>query len=209
MKTFSIKEAFRAGWDKWKQHKKVLTLATLIVILLEIFSDSRTHGFSIIAFVIFVVSFVIEMGWFKMLLRATHGEEPRVKDLIDHAHLIWKYLGVTILTFLIVLVGLILLIIPGIYFGLKYLFAPFIIIDRDITIMESLRESARMTEGVKWKLLGFCILVGLAGMSGVIALGVGLLVTVPVSTLAFLFVYKKLSIESSSSGSVPVSEIAA
>lgn len=193
MKTFSIKAAFKEGWEIWKQHKKVITIATLIMILLEILSDDRIHGFAIIAFIIFIVSFVIDMGWLKMLLKVTNGEEPKVKDLIEHTHLIWKYLGVTIVVTLIVIGGLILLIIPGIYWGLKYLFATFLVLDKDISIRESLRESARMTEGVKWKLLGFSILACLVAALGVLVLGVGLLVTIPVSTLAFLSVYKKLS----------------
>lgn len=192
MKTFSIKEAFRAGWEKWKEHKKVITIATLIMVILEILSDDRTHGIGVIAFLFFLVSLAIDMGWLKMLLRTTHGEMPKVSDLTDHIHLIWKYLAVSIVVILIVVGGLILLIVPGVYWALKYAFAPLLVLDKELPIKEALRKSGEMTDGIKWKLLGFLILVGFVSASGVIALGFGLLITIPVATLAFLSVYKKL-----------------
>lgn len=49
-----------------------------------------------------------------------------------------------------------------------------------------------MTEGVKWKLLGFCIVMGLINIVGLVALVVGVLVSFPVTNLAYLHIYRKL-----------------
>jgi len=194
MKTFSIKEAFGEGWRWWKQHKKVITIATIIMLAVSSISDGKEgSGFSIIAFIFFIASLFIDMGYWKILLKTAHGEMPKVRDLIDHTRFIWKYLGVSILMFLIVGVGLILLIIPGVYFALKYSFSLVIMLDKDTSIKEAFKESARITEGVKWKLLALVGVIILANLVGVLALVVGLVVSIPVSALAFIAVYKKLS----------------
>ncbi len=54
-----------------------------------------------------------------------------------------------------VAVGLMLLIVPGIYLGLKYQFYGYAIADKGIGPIDALKESDRMTEGAKQNLLIF------------------------------------------------------
>jgi len=59
----------------------------------------------------------------------------------------------------------------------------------------SMKESYAITKGRFWKLLGFWIVIGLFNLLGLIPFGIGLLVTVPVSALASIYVYRELSRE--------------
>ncbi len=77
--------------------------------------------------------------------------------------------------------GFLLLIIPGIYFSISYLFAHLFVWFYDIPPAEALTLSRKMVSGnfiqIFWIwliLLGFNLL-------GVLALGLGLLVTIPIS----------------------------
>ncbi len=49
-----------------------------------------------------------------------------------------------------------------------------------------------MTVGVKWHLLGFLLIVALLNLLGAIVFLVGLLVTVPVTMIAYAHIYQKL-----------------
>ena len=49
-----------------------------------------------------------------------------------------------------------------------------------------------MTDGIKWKLILFCLALGGLNLLGAIALGVGLLVTIPTSLMAYVYVYRAL-----------------
>lgn len=202
MKTFSIKTAFKDGWELWKQHKKTITIATIIMILVKFIPDGE-RNFSVFVLVLIVAAFFIDMGWLKMLLRTVHGETPKVRDLIDHAHRVWKYLGVSLVFMLIVLIGLLLFIIPGIYLMYKYLFAPVLVLDKNMPIREALKESARMTTGVKWKLIGLSLVIILVDFLGLLFFVIGAVVAFPVSMLAFLVVYNKLSAPEIINESVP------
>ena len=61
-------------------------------------------------------------------------------------------------------------------------------------ITASLRESAEMTHGIKWHLLGFFIIILLLNIVGALLLLVGLLVSVPVTMIAYAHVYQKLRV---------------
>jgi uncharacterized membrane protein len=73
-----------------------------------------------------------------------------------------------------------------------FMLTPFIVIERAFGPIEAMKESHRLTYGHKWKLLGFTLLLLLINLLGALALIVGLLVTIPVSTLAFVHAYRVL-----------------
>lgn len=56
----------------------------------------------------------------------------------------------------------------------------------------SLREAAADTQGVKWRLLGFGLLCLGVNLVGAIAIGVGLLVTIPTTLVAAAYVFRRL-----------------
>ncbi len=91
------------------------------------------------------------------------------KDL-DHGI---KILAVGFLYDLLTLVGSILFIIPGIYWGLKYSQAVYIMADhKEMEIMDAFKESGKMMEGKKSDLLYFYL--GFIGhfLLGVITFGI-------------------------------------
>jgi uncharacterized membrane protein len=83
-----------------------------------------------------------------------------------------------------------LLIVPGVILGLMFLFTTLIVIERELGPIEALSESNCLTRGHKWPLLGFMLLLLLVNLLGLLALVVGLLVSIPVTTLAFVHAYR-------------------
>lgn len=79
----------------------------------------------------------------------------------------FKLLSLSILVLLGMIAGLIFLIIPGVIFTLASLFSIYILIDKNNGIMEALRASWALTKGIRMKLFGFLMLLGLVvGISG-------------------------------------------
>ena len=92
--------------------------------------------------------------------------------------------------------------IPGIIWSIKYQFAPFLIVDRNVRIKEAFQESAGITSGVKWELFLFFLMVVGINLLGLMAFAVGLLVTLPATMIAYTFVYRKLLERKESVGAV-------
>ena len=197
---FSIKKFIKEAWEIWKRNKKTLTLATLVIAIIEIIQPDRLEGDNVLAYAFFVFLWVLHViasiGLAKICLKLVSGEQASWREVFSYARLFWKVAGASILLFLGGVAGLILLVIPGIYFLLKYKFAVMFIIDKNLGIAEAFRESARITEGVKWKLLGLVIIMVGLNILGLLAFVVGILISMPITFLAYVRAYKTLSLES-------------
>jgi len=90
---------------------------------------------------------------------------------------------------LVILVPICVVLIGNVF--LAYNFFDVALVDTGCGPIEALRESAKLTRGVRLRLLGFYLAI-----SGVIILSVvtiiGLLFTIPMATLARVYLYRKL-----------------
>lgn len=201
---FSSGEAIRFGWETFKRRPWFFVGSTVLILLASAICDGFTSGIdaaltgsanepSIIGTVInLALGTLVSMGATAFYLAA--HDNPDTADLASlwHPRPFWKYLGASILLSLAIGIGFVLLIVPGIIFGLMFMFTPFVVIERELGPIEAMNESNRLTRGHKWQLLGLMLLLLLINIVGVLALVVGLLVSIPVSSLAFVHAYRVL-----------------
>lgn len=210
-KAFSIGDALRFGWEKYKE-RWLFWIGLLVIIILvgAAFNvvekmigggaespDARPGLIaSLLGLVVILANIYVQnrlnIGTTSIFLKAVHGGTPEYRDLLAKPYLFWRYLGASILFSIGIGIGLILLIVPGIYLMLRYGYYAAAMVDRDEGLMESFETSSRITEGQRLNLL----LLGLALLAinvlGLIPFGLGLLITVPVSALAAIYVYRIL-----------------
>lgn len=185
---FSNGEAINHGWELTKKNFWFMAGLLLFIMLLSV-------GSGVIPPISFLVGIFSSISLLTAALDLSSGKEVGTKDLFKKYHVVLKYLLASVMYGALVLVGLILFIAPGIYFALKYQFYKFIILEREINPLEALRESSRITHGLLWQLFGFFwILIGI-NVLGMLALGVGLFLSIPTTLFAIVFVYRKLLAE--------------
>jgi uncharacterized membrane protein len=202
---FSIESALRFGWETFKKRPWFFVGSTIVILLasglIDAFSSALNTAVGGTAEQPSIIGTVVNLGLGTLLgmgatafYLAAH-DNPDTVDLsaLWHPQPFWKYLGASILYGLTLVAGLILLIVPGIIFALMFMFTTFIVIDREPGPIEAMKESNRITYGHKWSLLGFTLVLVLINLLGVIALVVGLLVSIPVSSLAVTHAYRVLS----------------
>lgn len=186
---FTIKELFNSAWQATKKNAWYLfTIFFIAGLILSIGSLTPLGGF---------VQILVGISIVTISLVIVSGNMPTYEDTIKSFKtykIAWHYLLATLLYALIVVVGIILLIIPGIYLAVRLQFYKFIVIDNEnMGPVNALKKSMDITRGHFWKLLGFMITLGLFNLLGLLFFVVGLIVTIPVSVLAMAFLYKKLS----------------
>ncbi len=103
-----------------------------------------------------------------------------------------KLFGANLLRNLLILVGTLLFIIPGIYFAVKYVLFQFVIIDRETGVIESLSEAGELAKGNWWKLFLMSIITIIFTLSGLLLLIVGVFFTASISSLVWMHVYLQL-----------------
>jgi uncharacterized membrane protein len=202
---FSTGSALRFGWETFKKRPWFFVGSTVVILLasglIDAFSSAIDAAVGGSAEQPSIIGTVVNLGLGTLLgmgatafYLAAH-DNPDTVDLsaLWHPQPFWKYLGASILYAVALVVGLILLVVPGIIFALMFMFTTFIVIDRELGPVEAMKESNRITYGHKWSLLGFTLVLVLINLLGVIALVVGLLVSIPVSSLAVTHAYRVLS----------------
>jgi uncharacterized membrane protein len=199
---FLKKEAISFGWRTVTGNLWFFVCVGLIVVVSGSMSQvlrktglSSAAFFPIIGLAFWALQIFVQLGATKVALKSCDGINATISDLFSQGRLFLRYLGASILYGLIVAGGFILLIVPGIVWAIKFSYFSYAIVDKDLGIIASLKESARITSGSKWNLFLFGLLLVLINFIGAIALGVGLLVTIPLSMVASAFAYRKLAAE--------------
>lgn len=139
-----------------------------------------------------VLGMVVMLGIIHISLKLYRNQPATLADLWSQFKLLLPYLGANILYGLIVFGGLLLFIVPGIIWSIRYFYFSYFMVDKGLRPMAALKESARITQGQTWNLLLFTILQLLIVYLGVLALGVGLLVTIPIAFMAEVYMYDYL-----------------
>jgi hypothetical protein len=93
---------------------------------------------------------------------------------------------------LFVLLMLLLFLVSLIYITVIYIFSQMLIIDRRLGFWQAMEMSRKVVKKQWFSVFGLLLIIGLLSMLGVLALFVGLLVTVPVSQLTLAVAYKEI-----------------
>ena len=199
-KDFNISESLSYGWDIMAKNLWFFVGILIISWLLTGIPSNAANrlqenagGFAFLFRLVgLVLQTIVSIGLIRIQMKFLDGEKPEFGDLFNFQKHFWRFLGASVLYALMVGVGLFFLVVPGVYLALRFQFFGFCIVDRDAGVMDSFRQSTRITHSVKWKLLGFGILLLLINILGLLCLFVGIFATVPTTMMAMAAIYRKL-----------------
>lgn len=202
--TFSVGDALSYGWKTFKKRPGFFIVFSLIIIGLNIipgilgniFSNKQFHlGTFNFIFTILgaILSWIVTLGTINFSLKIYDNKPISYSSIFEKWRLAFFYFLASLLYGLIVFVGFILLIVPGIIWGIKFQYFPYAMVDRGTGVIESLKLSSKITNNNKWKLFLFNLVQGLIMLLGFLLLGIGILIAMPVTVMAEAYIYRKLS----------------
>ncbi|MFH1150486.1 MAG: hypothetical protein V1748_08430 [Actinomycetota bacterium] len=219
---FRIGDAVSFGWEQFKENLGFYIAVVLIIGIagaipnfftnMGVFVNSRgiivTFGivFGILAFIVGVFQ---NMAQTKIGLTACDQKPADFTDLYSQYKKFLDMLVGSILYFLIVLGGLILLIVPGIYWAVKYHFWGYLIIDQGMSPVDAIKKSGQMTKGHWWHLFLFFLAMFGLGILGFLACCIGIFVTAPIIMISIAYIYRWLLAASGTTAVMPPEEFAA
>jgi hypothetical protein len=191
---------FSAGWRLFKSHAGVFIVSMLLLFLswvvLEIAVVSLHRLGSAIWSVLHLAWLFLFAGMLVglhvMALKSVDGENLHVGDLFGSLDRGRTYLLALGIYCLVVSGGLVLLIVPGIYLAIRYCLFAQVITDTSASALAALRKAAALAHG-NWAPLGALFLIAfLLNIAGMSLLGIGLIISFPVSLLAIAGFYRAL-----------------
>jgi uncharacterized membrane protein len=200
MEPFTAGAFIRFGWETFKKRPWFFVgVAFLFCLLTAVFSGISTSfghqgvGQSVGSLINIVAGTFIGLGVTAFFLKAHDSPLTVTSSELWHPQTFWSFFAVKLLSAVVIIIGFILLIVPGIIVALMLVFAPYLVVDKQRGPIEAMRESMRLTSGHKWMLLRLMVLIILLNILGAICFLVGLLVTIPVTSLAIVHAYRLLS----------------
>jgi len=209
-----VGSAYGNGWRQLWKYFLELFLIGLIAFLIGLpsgmggwFGDIAVAGaiFGLFGLAYGVlVSGPVDYGVAYAYLKAARGDKLEIKDMFEAFKNYWNAVLASLLVFVIIAIGLVLLIVPGIIFACKLVFTPYLVVDRKMAVIEAIKESWRMTGGHAWKVFLIGLLAIPIGIAGLICFGVGVIISIMWITLAFASLYHAVAMSEEASGQVKV-----
>ena len=171
---FTIKKGIQGGIDITNSNYVVIWANGIIAFLASFFAAITIIGILAIP--------AIWIGYIESLLRIRRGGKVDFGAFFKVGFKQWWPLFVLVLLmFLGILAGYMLLIIPGVYLSVAWMFATYLKIDRDISISDAFGESRRLVSNSGWWLLFLYVLL--------LGVAVQILTLIPILNLVYIFVF--------------------
>jgi hypothetical protein len=157
-----------------------------------VYANYQQNGSFLNFFVNQILSVFLSLGITRIGLNLVSGREFSIGMLFGGGRKLLPAILATILYVLMVIVGLLLFIAPGVYLALRYGQYLNAMVDRDLGVMESLQYSSSITTNNRMNLFLLALLFIAITVAGVVALCVGLIFAIPVTWLSGLVAYRWL-----------------
>jgi len=190
------REAFSFGLSAFKKNWGPFVTIAIFVVLFEILGfvlHKKNPFFGISDVVTLVGGAIAELGFTTLSLKVIDGKRVNFSDIFTNRKLLIPFSLVFISYSLLIRIGFMLFVIPGIILGARLFSAPYLVVDKNLSYKEAFKTSWKLTRGKTIKLILFQLSILAVIILGLLTLGVGILISIPVIEIASVYVYKKLT----------------
>jgi uncharacterized membrane protein len=135
----------------------------------------------------------LNAGLLTIYLKVARGQAAALGDVVGGARRFLPMLAMSILYNIAIVLGLLLLVVPGIVLAVGLQLADVFVVDAELGAVDALRASWEVTKGHKVQLFVFNIVCGFAILGGLLACGVGVIAALAITRIAEVIVYLRIS----------------
>ncbi len=175
----------RRGWELFRENPGGYAGFTALAALLQ----AALSQVPVVGWAVSLAAGPLWAGLFVVACLGIRRRRTSFGDFFRGFRYFLPLLLASLLTTIFVAAGLLLLLVPGIYLAVSYVFVMPLIVDRRMDFWQALEASRKVATKRWFRLFGFLLLVLLVNLAGALAALVGLLVSVPVSFGAVAALY--------------------
>ncbi len=139
------------------------------------------------------VQTVFTGGLYMYYLKLIRGQEAGISDAFSGLTSALGPLALLgLVQGLLVLLGIVPCLIPGIYLSVAWIFATPLVIDRQIGFWDAMELSRKVVSRHWFTMFALMLVVGLLGICGLLACCIGLFVTIPIGWVALMYAYEDI-----------------
>lgn len=201
--TFSVRTALKKSWNLFAARPQFFMVLAFVMVVFSAFSDSKKGGdplnIALTALVV-IASILWSYVWISVSLAAVDGRNDvlNLRSISKHMPSVRQFfalIGVGICVGIVVILGFVLLIIPGIYLLVRLSFSNTALVDREQGVVASMKYSWGLVKGkIFWTVLIVFFVQLMLFVVGTIPFMIGLLITYPIGMLLMTTLYRDLTV---------------
>jgi len=131
-----------------------------------------------------------------VFLKAVRREKIVIKDMFSvFERNYWNAVVAGLVKGIIIIIGFLMLIVPGIIFACRLAFVNYLIIDEKMEALEAVKASWAMTKGHGWTIFGMAMLGFLIVIAGLMVLFFGVFISAMWITASFAVLYHSVYVK--------------
>nr|WP_298144971.1 hypothetical protein [uncultured Pseudomonas sp.] len=138
------------------------------------------------------VSYPFMAGLNMVGIRRAADQPVSFNEIFSHFGRTLPLLITAVVMMALVYLGMILLLIPGIYLSIAYILAIPLVVERGLSPWQALEASRKAISQHWFKVFGLFLLLGIITMLSAIPLGIGLIWTIPLMVVAMGVLYRTI-----------------
>lgn len=190
---FNISQIIDKAWELFKARAMFHIGFAFLIGSIQAFFSIYLEDYAFI-YSIFIAPPLVA-GFYLVGNRMTQKEYFDFQNYFDGFKYILPLIIVNLISSILIVCGLILLIVPGIYLGVGYMFSLLFVLFGGFDFWQAMEFSRRVVHTNWWKFFGFVLVLILLNIGGFLFLIVGLLVSIPVTYLSVYVLFEELTID--------------
>ena len=198
---WDLGDVFKEAWQLTEGFKGTIICAGLIYLgvshglslLITLIVGNEPFALVLLAqLVVMLISYPLGVGICMLGIKRSAGMPTNVNMLFDYypktIQIFLLYISMMILIFL----GFLVFIIPGIYLAIAYSMAMPLLIEKNLGIWQALETSRKMIHKYWFNFFGLYIVISVIFFLSALPLGIGLIWSIPFCIVVFGIVYRSM-----------------
>ncbi len=166
----------------------------LVTVLQSTGADQSVVGILSLVFQLVITVVMLPMGVAILIMAMRHANQKSVSagEIFRHFGSVGSLFLCYFLQIIMILIGLVLLVLPGIYLMFAYMYAMPLVVEKKMGAWHALETSRKSVTKVWFRFVGLILLLSLLNLVAAIPLGLGMIWTIPWAILAMALVYQKM-----------------
>ncbi|MBD1852807.1 hypothetical protein H6F87_22885 [Cyanobacteria bacterium FACHB-502] len=178
-----------SGWNTFKKNPVEFAGFTLVFFLINVASAKVSQFVTLEGFINLFISAPLNAGFLIVAFKLLKNRATTFGDFFRGFNNYLPLLLVSLVSSVVIGIGLLLLLVPGIYLAAAYIFALPLVLEKKMNFWVGMEFSRKLISKNWFSFLGFAFALVLLNLAGVLLLGGGLLVTIPISACAIAAAY--------------------
>ena len=179
----------KEGWEIFKSRAGEFIIFTLVVaVAMTVFSRLHLPG----SLVGSVVVAPLYAGFIIVVFMLFKGQQVQFGDFFKGFNYFLPLVLANIVMSILIAIGMFLLILPGIYLMVSYMFVAILIVDYRMEFWQAMETSRQIVTKNWFSLFVFFLVLAVINLLGALVLGIGLLVTIPLSVCSVCVAYRDI-----------------